>query len=235
MSPPSASCTLRLDCQLRQGDFELTAQGELRWHGVLGLCGPSGSGKSTLLRLLAGLEPRASGRIELDGDCLQDGRRRYSLAPHRRRIAYVFQDARLFSHLSVAGNLHYALRRARACGLGFDAVVEQLHLQPLLARGVDALSGGETQRVALGRALLSAPRLLLLDEPVSALDPQQRESVLRALESLRDNGGPPMIYVSHAPAEITRLARRTLYIANGRLALAATATLSQASDLGLCT
>ncbi len=230
-----AGCTLRLDCELRLGSFALLAQGDLRWHGMLGLCGPSGSGKSSLLRVLAGLEPQAAGRVELNGECLQDSAHKVSVAPHRRRVACVFQDARLFPHLSVAGNLRYALRRAQAPAPSFEAVVTQLQLQPLLERGVDALSGGETQRVALARALLSAPRLLLLDEPVSALDPQQREAVLSALERLRDSGGPPMIYVSHASTEIARLAQRTLYIAEGRLATAGAGPSAESSALGLCT
>ena len=211
------ACTLDLDCELQRGDFTLRLRTRLRWRGVLGLSGPSGSGKTTLLRLLAGLESEARGHIALDDETLHDAARGLSLPPHRRGVACVFQDARLFTHLTVLGNLRYAAKRARSNSPGVDTVVEQLHLQPLLARGVTDLSGGETQRVALARALLCAPRLLLLDEPVSALDPQRRDEVLGAIETIRDHGGPPMIYVSHNPDEIARLAWQGLCITHGRL------------------
>lgn len=214
----AVGCTLDLDCELqRDAAFALRAQARLRWRGVLGLAGPSGSGKTTLLRLLAGLEPQAHGRIALDGLPLQDSARKLNLPPHRRRVACVFQDARLFTHLDVRGNLRYAEKRARGGTPGLDAIVALLQLQPLLARGVAELSGGETQRVALARALLCAPALLLLDEPVSALDPRRRDEVLRAIETVRDHGGPPMIYVSHNADEIARLASLRLHIDDGRL------------------
>lgn len=214
----AGTCALQLDVQLRRGDFRLELRTHLQWRGVLGLCGPSGSGKTSLLRLLAGLEPEARGRIVVDGELLQDSSRRLAMPPHRRRIACVFQDARLFTHLDVFGNLRYAAKRARSeAGPEVNDVIEMLRLRSLLARGVSDLSGGESQRVALARALLCAPRLLLLDEPVSALDPQRRDEVLSAIETIRDHGGPPMIYVSHAAAEVARLCSQRLQLSAGQL------------------
>lgn len=210
---------LELDVTLARSDSTLRIERTLQWQGVLGLIGDSGAGKTSLLRLLAGLEPETRGRIELDGEVLQDSAARIRLAPHRRRIGLVFQDARLFAHLDVAGNLRYAQRRAArgATAAPYDDVVAALGITGLLHRGVETLSGGQAQRVAIARALLAAPRLLLLDEPVSALDARARDEVLSCIEQVRDRFGLPMIYVSHAHDEIARLASATLRIARGQL------------------
>src|SRR5690606_34860029 len=149
--------------------------------GITALLGPSGSGKTTVLRIIAGLERDAAGRVTFDGDPWQIDNA--LLPPHERRIGYVFQDGRLFPHRSVAANLRFS-RRGRRGPIAFADVVEALGLASLLGRRPTSLSGGEQQRVAIGRALLSAPRLLLMDEPVSALDPASRREVLRYIEAL---------------------------------------------------
>ncbi len=209
---------LSLDVTLARRDSTVRMAQVLRWQGVLGLTGDSGAGKTSLLRLLAGLEPDARGRIELDGEVLQNSAAGIRLAPHRRRIGLVFQDARLFTHLDVAGNLQYAQQRAArgATAPTYDDVTAALGIGKLLQCNVEILSGGQAQRVAIARALLAAPRLLLLDEPVSALDARARDEVLSCIEQVRDRFNLPMIYVSHAHDEIARLASVTLRISRGQ-------------------
>ncbi len=210
--------TLQLDVSLDRGKASMSVAADLHWQGILGLVGASGAGKTTLLRVLAGLEPTARGRIVLDDGVLLDAARRIALPAHRRRVGMIFQDARLFTHLSVDGNLRYARKRATpGDGPQWDDVVPALQLGPLLSRRVDTLSGGEAQRVAIGRALLGAPRLLLLDEPVSALDAAMRGEVLSAIETVRDRFALPMIYVTHAHEELRRLAPTQVRIDAGRL------------------
>ncbi len=189
------------------GAFRLDVQFELSTPGVAALFGPSGCGKSTTVNIVAGLLAADRGRVVLDETVLFDAQRRIDLAAERRRIGYVFQDARLFPHLSVAANLQYALKRAVGRHyVSFDAVTGLLDLGALMQRRAHQLSGGERQRVAIGRALLSQPRLLLLDEPLASLDQDRREEVLPYLESLRDQLAIPMVYVSHRFDEVLRLA-----------------------------
>lgn len=183
--------------------------------GVTALFGPSGAGKTSVALAVAGLLRPDRGRIVLEGTALTDTARRLHVAPHRRRIGYVFQDARLFPHLTVRGNLTYGQRRVDAAA--FDRVVNLLDVAPLLARGTAGLSGGEAARVAIGRALLSSPRLLVMDEPLASLDAPRRAEILPYLVRLQDEGGLPILYVSHAVDEVARLATTLVMIERGRV------------------
>jgi molybdate transport system ATP-binding protein len=187
---------------------------------VTAVFGPSGSGKSTLLRVLAGLERRARGRLSLGREVWLDSARRHAVPAHRRPVGYMFQEARLFPHLTGEGNLRYAARRARRQrqAVSFDEVVDALDLEPLLPRRMRSLSGGERQRLALGRTLLAQPRLLLLDEPLSALDSSRKREILPYLEKLHPRFAIPTLYVSHCVDEVTLLADRILVLAGGRVA-----------------
>lgn len=201
----------------RRGEFELDVCVRVEQRGVLALFGRSGCGKTTLINVLAGLLQADQARIEIDGEVLEDASSSFYLKAEQRRLGYVFQDARLFPHLSVAANLHYGLRRARGPQrMTFDSVVALLGLESILERRPQQLSGGERQRVALGRALLSQPRALLLDEPLASLDAARREDVLPYLERLRDELAIPMIYVSHQYEEVLRLATHVVLMAQGR-------------------
>jgi molybdate transport system ATP-binding protein len=196
-----------LDVRLRRGAFErhVRIEDDAR---VIALSGHSGAGKTSVLHAIAGLVTPLSGHIAIDGHCLYDSARGVDVAPHRRRVGYVFQDTRLFPHLDVRGNLRYGQHAGkRPDNFGFDAVVALLGIAPLLGRRTANLSGGETQRVALGRALLSQPALLLLDEPLSMLDQARREELIPYLQRVRDEIALPMIYVSHTASEIERLTR----------------------------
>ena len=190
--------------------------------GLTALFGRSGAGKTTVVNAIAGLLTPQSGRIALGAQVLLDTERRISLPRHRRRVGYVFQEARLFPHLSVRRNLLFGRRFAprAARGPGLDEVVSLLGIGHLLARAPVALSGGEAQRVAIGRALLSAPRLLLMDEPLAALDNERRAEILPYIERLRDSFGLPIVYVSHSVPEIARLATTIIALEAGRAARA---------------
>ena len=196
---------LSLDLQLQRGRFRRHVRIEEQAR-VVALTGPSGAGKTTVLNAIAGLVRPRGGRIEIDGRVLYDQARGIDLPTHRRRIGYVFQDARLFPHLDVRRNLGYGRHGAGAAAFGFDAVVELLGIGHLLQRRTSNLSGGEAQRVAIGRALLSQPALLLFDEPLSALDQARREELIPWLQKVRDEVRLPMLYVSHHPDEVRRLA-----------------------------
>jgi molybdate transport system ATP-binding protein len=210
---------LEVATSLQRGSFRLDAAFDAPTPGVIALFGRSGCGKTTLVNMVAGLVGNGEGRILLDGECWLDTARRIRVPAERRRIGYVFQDARLFPHYSVRGNLLYGAPRAPRSG-AFDDVVTLLGLEPLLQRRPTALSGGERQRVALGRALLAEPRLLLLDEPLASLDQSRRDEVLPFLERLRDQLSLPMIYVSHQFDEVLRLATHLVVMEQGRVAAA---------------
>jgi molybdate transport system ATP-binding protein len=181
-----------------EADIETGAQ-------ALALVGPSGGGKTTLLNMIAGLERPDEGRIAIAGTTLFDSAEGVNLSPAARRIGYVFQEPRLFPHYTVAANLRYARASGEAL-IGFDEVVAWLGIGHLLDRRPPKLSGGEKQRVAIGRALLSRPRALLLDEPLSALDAERREDLIALIAGLRDRFAIPMILVSHRLDEVERLA-----------------------------
>ncbi len=213
-------------------DAAFTAPGD----GVTALFGPSGCGKSTVLLAVAGLLRPEAGRVALGGEALLDTARGVFLPPERRRCGVVFQDSRLFPHLSVEGNLRYGLRRAPrgATGAGFEEVVALLGLGPLLGRRPGGLSGGERQRVALGRALLARPRLLLMDEPLAALDAARRAEVLPFLARLRAAARLPILYVTHALDEVDALADTLVLMEGGRVLAAGPAeALSTRTDLPL--
>ncbi len=205
---------LRVRLDHRFAGASLAIAFEAPTPGVVALFGPSGAGKSSLLQAVAGLLRADRVEVELDGAAL------HALAPERRRIGYVFQDGRLFPHLSARANLRYGLVRAPAGSIGFDAVVQLLGLAGLLDRRPVTLSGGERQRVAIGRALLAQPRLLLMDEPLSALDQARRDEVLPYLARLRATLRLPILYASHALDEVARLADTLVLIEAGRVCAA---------------
>jgi molybdate transport system ATP-binding protein len=209
---------LSLDVALNRGRFHLEAKLEFG-EGVTGLFGPSGSGKSTVLGIIAGLVHPDRGRIVLDGETLYDGSADLCLPPHRRRIGLVFQDSQLFPHYSVKGNLLYGFRKIpeRERRFRFDDIVDLLALRPLLNAHPRRISGGEKQRVALGRSLLASPRLLLLDEPLAALDSGLKAQILPFLRSIRDELKLPMVFVSHALPEILHLTDRLALMGQGRV------------------
>jgi molybdate transport system ATP-binding protein len=202
----------------RLGDFALDARFASDSR-VTAIFGPSGAGKTSILNVIAGLVRPEHGRVVIDGTVLTDSEAGIFVPPHRRRIGYVFQESRLFPNLSVKGNLLYGrIFAARKDHYGsVEQVVELLGLEKLLRRGVQALSGGEKQRVAIGRALLASPRLLLLDEPLSSLDEKRKQEVMPYLERLRDEARMPIIYVSHMLAEIERLAGRVVSMSDGKV------------------
>jgi molybdate transport system ATP-binding protein len=210
---------LRVDVFKKLGDFsvEVAFASEGR---VTGLFGSSGAGKTSLVSMIAGLVKPDRGVVAIDGDVLDDIAAGIHVPSHRRRIGYVFQDARLFPHLNVAQNLDYGRRMNR---LARDPAQERriadlLDIGNLLDRRPGGLSGGERQRVALGRALLSRPRLLLLDEPLGALDEERKAEILPYLVRLRDEADVPMVYVSHDADEMRQLATQIVMLKRGRVA-----------------
>src|SRR5579863_8421909 len=219
---------LRISALKKRNGFTLQAEFEAPTPGVVALFGRSGCGKTTLVNVISGLLAPDEGRIQLNDTVLTDTRSDVSVPVEQRRIGYVFQDARLFPHFSVLGNLQYGLKRSRRRGtdragaeadppaIGFGEVVELLGLEHLLDRRPHQLSGGERQRVGLGRALLSQPRLLLLDEPLASLDVARREEVLPYLEALRERLSIPIVYVSHQFEEVLRLATHVVLLEAGQ-------------------
>lgn len=213
--------SLEIDVSFRRGAFILEAA-FTAGPGLTALFGRSGSGKTTLIDLIAGLARPDRGRIIADGTALVDTDAGLFLPPHRRRIGVVFQDARLFPHLSVRTNLAYGrvFARHRADPTQIDAVIGMLGIGHLLDRRPAGLSGGERQRVAVGRALLARPRVLLMDEPLAALDDARKAEILPYIERLRDEAGVPIVYVSHAVSEVARLATTVVVLDSGRVAAA---------------
>ncbi|NEW86947.1 molybdenum ABC transporter ATP-binding protein, partial [Rhodopseudomonas sp. WA056] len=215
LSPPS----IRAAFHGQLGGFTLDAAFTVPATGITGLFGPSGCGKSSVLRCLAGLQHLPGSRCEVGGEVWQD--EATFLKPHHRPIGYVFQEASLFQHLSVKANLLYGappeFGKAHVGAVGFDEVIELLGLAKLLERSPRNLSGGERQRVAIGRALLSQPKLLLMDEPLSALDRLTKDEILPFLERLHARLSLPVIYVSHDITEIERLADHLVLMQSGKV------------------
>jgi len=233
---------VRASVRLPRADFALELDFAAPARGITGILGPSGSGKTTLLRCIAGLEPDCRGTVTVNGDVWQDAQR--FVPAHARATGFVFQDARLFPHLTVRRNLEYGARRSARdtpsfprkresrdlkelaarlpghdveTGVTFDEAVELLGLQPLLARKPAGLSAGESQRVALGRALLRAPSVILMDEPLANLDAERRQEVLPFLERLHGRLTVPILYVSHSIDEVVRLCDHLVLMAGGRV------------------
>jgi molybdate transport system ATP-binding protein len=201
---------LLFDAALQQGDFSLDVREAARVE-VLGLFGPSGSGKTTLLETIAGLRTPSRGEIRVGDVTLFDSTRGINLPPRDRHIGYVPQDVLLFPHLDVRSNLRYGARTE------LDSLVDILDIAPLLTRRVNNLSGGERQRVAIGRALMTRPALMLLDEPLAAVDRARREQILPYLLRIRRELHVPLIYVTHDPNELAQIADRVLVIEDGRV------------------
>lgn len=202
---------------LQRDTFNLALDVQFPSNGISVITGPSGSGKTTLLRVLSGLERIDNARVQVGKTIWQDAS--HFVPAHKRSVAYVFQKAYLFSHLTVLGNINYARQRARlnANKQDIEQLIDLLAIRPLLHRRTTELSGGEQQRVAIARALAVSPQLLLMDEPLSSLDLHRRHEILPFLERLHDQLSIPLLYVSHEPEEITRLADYLLIINNGRL------------------
>jgi molybdate transport system ATP-binding protein len=209
---------IRVDVALKLGDFTLDIVFE-NDAGITALFGRSGSGKSMTINLIAGLTRPDRGSIMLDGRTLVDTEAGVFVPKHRRRVGLVFQDAQLFPHLSVRRNLlfgrWFAPKAERT--IAFDSVVETLGIGHLLERKPALLSGGEKQRVAIGRALLASPKILLMDEPLASLDKERKLEILPLIERLRDEFGVPIVYVSHAVEEVARLASRVVVLENGHV------------------
>ncbi len=208
---------IRARFKLERCGFKLDVDLELPGHGVTALFGHSGSGKTTLLRLIAGLEHAPDGRLLVNGETWQDGS--LFLPTHRRPLGYVFQEASLFPHLSARGNLEYGMKRAAEplARAALDHIIELLGIGHLLERKPDKLSGGERQRVAIARALAVKPRLLMMDEPLAALDHQRKAEILPYLERLHRELSIPVLYVSHSPDEVARLADTVVLLDEGRV------------------
>ena len=199
--------------------FTLDVDLNLPGRGVTALFGHSGSGKTSLLRCIAGLERASCGRLVFKGKIWQDEKN--WLPTHRRPIGYVFQEASLFPHLSILGNLQFGQKRSDGAGrVGLDAAIELLGIGHLLERKPDTLSGGERQRVGIARALAVGPEILLMDEPLAALDLKRKQEILPYLERLHDELDIPVIYVSHSPDEVARLADHIVAMDGGRVVAA---------------
>ena len=212
----SSAGTIRMRYGMRRGDFALDVSAELSMRGITGVFGPSGAGKTSLLRCIAGLERPTVGKLVVDGDVWQDWENKVDRPTHQREIGYVFQEPRLFPHLDIRDNLNFGRKRARRDhGFNFDQVVDLLGLESLLHRRTQTISGGEAQRVAIGRALLRSPRVILMDEPVVALDAARRDEVLPFIDRLHSSLNVPVLYVSHNIDEICLLCDQLLVVDKG--------------------
>ncbi len=210
--------TLRVDVEHSAGQFNLSASFEAKGR-LTALFGPSGAGKTMLINMIGGLLRPDCGVISVEGRVLVDTATKTFLPPHKRRIGYVFQDARLFPHLTVCQNLRFGRFFSPRAGRWADegAIIDLLGIGHLLDRRPSLLSGGETSRVAIGRALLASPHLLLMDEPLAALDEARRREILPFIERLRDEMAVPIVYVSHSVAEVARLASDVVMLRDGRV------------------
>jgi molybdate transport system ATP-binding protein len=229
--------TLAVDIEHRLGNFQLDVQFEAE-DGLIALFGRSGCGKTSIVNVIAGLIRPGRAHIEVDGAVLEDTARGIHVPRHRRRVGYVFQEGRLFPHLTVRQNLLYGRWFAgiRKPGADFERVVDLLGIGRLVNRRPGRLSGGEKQRVAIGRALLADPRLLLMDEPLASLDEDRKGEILPYIERLRDQSNVPIVYVSHSIAEVARLATTIVLVADGKVAaVGPAADIMQRLDLSALT
>ncbi|XHN73757.1 CysA protein [Lonepinella sp. MS14437] len=209
---------LEINVSKRLGNFELQLNAQIPSQNVTALFGLSGSGKSTVINLISGLIHPDQGYIKLNEKILVDTAKGICLPPNKRQMGYVFQDGRLFPHYSVKGNLRYAIHtKSKKSAVEFDRIVQLLGIEHLLNRYPISLSGGEKQRVAIGRALLSQPEMLLMDEPLSALDLPRKQELLSYLENLAQQIAIPILYVTHSIDELTTLAEQVILIENGKM------------------
>lgn len=206
-----------IDVQKELGEFSLTVNVEVLHTGITALFGRSGSGKTTLVNMVAGLTHPDRGRIIVGDDTVFDSYKGINISPEKRRIGYVFQEDRLFPHMSVVANLHYGAN-SKSQNIDFSKIVKTLGIHHLLNRRPSTLSGGEKQRVAIGRALLARPRLLLMDEPLASLDASRKDEILPFIEELSVKIDLPIIYVSHGMDEVIRLAKTLVIMSNGKVA-----------------
>lgn len=213
----STSLPLIIDIQLDFEQFSLAVKETLYLQGITGIFGHSGSGKSSLLRAIAGLEKKLNGKIVLNDTCLIDSQTDRFIKAEQRHIGLVFQDSRLFPHLNVLDNLRFAAKRCQNHRLNFNEIIKLIELEPLLNKHVDELSGGQKQRVALARAILAEPRVLLLDEPLSALDRQAKTSLLKLLLKIQSQLQLPMLYVSHSLDELQQVCDKLLVLSQGKV------------------
>ena len=220
-----------IQLRLTRAEFELSLDLSFPEKGITVLCGPSGSGKTTVLRCVAGLERASHGVVAIAGQTWQDSNLSVFTPTWQRPLGYVFQEASLFEHLDVKENLEFGLKRIRSVSAkkSLDDSIDLLGIRALLTRRPDALSGGERQRVAIARALATQPRLLLLDEPLSALDVARRQEILPWLEKIRDELGTPMLYVTHSADEIVRLADHLVVMDHGQVTIAGPTAMVLAS------
>ena len=211
---------IEIDVSRRLGAFKLDVAFSTDTSGITALFGRSGAGKTCIVNMLAGLLKPERGRIAVNGQVLFDSAKAIDMPPERRRLGYVFQESRLFPHLNVRGNLEYGMKLVprRERRITFDEVVEVLGIGALLTRRAHRLSGGEKQRVAIGRALLTSPRLLLMDEPLASLDGPRKNEILPFIERLSERFAVPIVYVTHAMDEIIRLADTLVLVSDGTVA-----------------
>ncbi len=209
--------TIEARFRLHRGEFTLDAELQIPNRGITALFGPSGCGKTTLLRAIAGLEKSSDGYLKIGNEVWQQDH--HFLPTHQRPLGYVFQEASLFDHLSVRGNLEYGMKRVPTTEqrVSLDQAIELLDISPLLKRSTDKLSGGERQRVAIARAIAVSPKILLMDEPLSALDYHRKREIMPYLESLQRQLDIPILYVSHSPDEVTRLADQLVLMEEGKI------------------
>ena len=208
---------LTLNIESSKDPFSLAIQQHLSFSGIVGVFGHSGSGKTTLLRAIAGLDQEVKGIIAFNESILLDSENKQYIKAENRHISMVFQEPRLFPHLTVEGNLDFAIKRCQHSSLTKKDIIELTNIEALLTKNVTELSGGEQQKVALARALLSEPSLLLLDEPLSALDRQSKKELLTLLKTVHQQLNLPMIYVSHSSEELQQLAEQLVVIEQGKI------------------
>ena len=210
---------MRVNLQRRQGTCCIDVAFQSDANGITALFGPSGAGKSSIINMVAGLQKPDSGAVFIRGRCLFDSTQGINLPPEKRNVGYVFQEGLLFPHLSVRSNLLYGRRRKQSDnnGIDCDQVINLLGIQNLLSRKPKTLSGGEKQRVAFGRAVLSNPAILLMDEPLASLDDARKEEMLPFISALSTRFNIPILYVSHSLEEIRTLTDKIIQVANGKI------------------